>query len=33
MMLLDVVPSDQADYRIPCRYAAEAAALGYLALH
>jgi ABC-type phosphate/phosphonate transport system substrate-binding protein len=32
MMLLDVVPSDQADYRIPCRYAAEAAALGYLAL-
>lgn len=29
MMLLDIAPPDQADYRIPCRYADEAAALGY----
>ncbi len=29
MLLLDIAPPDRADYRIPCRYAAEAAALGY----
>jgi ABC-type phosphate/phosphonate transport system substrate-binding protein len=29
MMLLDVVPPSQVDYQVPCRYAAEAAALGY----
>jgi ABC-type phosphate/phosphonate transport system substrate-binding protein len=29
MLLLDVVPPDEVDYRIPCHYAAEAAALGY----
>jgi hypothetical protein len=33
MMLLDIMPPDQADYRIPCRYAAEAAAMDYPALH
>jgi ABC-type phosphate/phosphonate transport system substrate-binding protein len=32
MLLLDIVPPDRADYTIPCRYAAEAAALGYPAL-
>ena len=29
MLLLDVVPPSHADYQVPCRYAAEAAALGY----
>jgi ABC-type phosphate/phosphonate transport system substrate-binding protein len=29
MLLLDIVPPDQVDYRIPCRYADEASALGY----
>jgi hypothetical protein len=33
MLLLDVVPPDQVDYRTPGRYAAEAAALGYPCLH
>jgi ABC-type phosphate/phosphonate transport system substrate-binding protein len=33
MMLLDVVSPDQVDYQVPCRYAAEAAALGYSTLH
>lgn len=29
LMLLDIRPADEADYQVPCRYAAEAAALGY----
>ena len=29
MLLLDVVPPDEVDYQIPCRYADEAAARGY----
>lgn len=29
LMLRDVLPPDQVDYQVPCRYAAEAAALGY----
>ncbi len=29
MLLLDIVPPDRVDYGTPCRYAAEAAALGY----
>ena len=29
LMLLDVLPPDRADYQAPCRYAAEASALGY----
>jgi ABC-type phosphate/phosphonate transport system substrate-binding protein len=29
MMLLDIRPPTEVDYRVPCRYAAEAAALGY----
>jgi ABC-type phosphate/phosphonate transport system substrate-binding protein len=29
LMLQDVVPPDRVDYQVPCRYAAEAAALGY----
>jgi ABC-type phosphate/phosphonate transport system substrate-binding protein len=33
MLLLDVVPPDQVDYRTPCRYADEAAAVGYPRLH
>ena len=33
MLLLDVVPPDQVDYQTPCRYADEAAALGYPRLH
>jgi hypothetical protein len=33
MLLLDVVPPDQVDYQTPCRYATEAAALGYPRLH
>jgi ABC-type phosphate/phosphonate transport system substrate-binding protein len=33
MLLLDVVPPDEVDYQIPCRYADEAAALGYPRLH
>ena len=33
MLLLDVVPPDQVDYQTPCRYATEAAALGYPHLH
>jgi ABC-type phosphate/phosphonate transport system substrate-binding protein len=33
MLLLDVVPPDQVDYQTPCRYADEAAALGYPHLH
>jgi ABC-type phosphate/phosphonate transport system substrate-binding protein len=33
MMLLDVLPPGQVDYQVPCRYAAEAAALGYSNLH
>jgi ABC-type phosphate/phosphonate transport system substrate-binding protein len=33
MLLRDVAPPDQVDYRTPCRYAAEAAALGYPSLH
>jgi ABC-type phosphate/phosphonate transport system substrate-binding protein len=33
MLLLDVVPPDQVDYQTPCRYATEAAALGYSRLH
>ena len=31
--LLDILPPDQVDYGTPCRYAAEAAALGYPRLH
>ncbi len=33
MLLLDIVPPDRVDYGTPCRYAAEAAALGYPRLH
>jgi hypothetical protein len=33
LLLLDIVPPDQVDYEIPCRYAAEAVALGYPRLH
>jgi ABC-type phosphate/phosphonate transport system substrate-binding protein len=33
MLLLDVMPPDHVDYQIPCRYADEAAALGYPRLH
>lgn len=33
LLLLDIVPPDQVDYGIPCRYAAEAVALGYPRLH
>jgi ABC-type phosphate/phosphonate transport system substrate-binding protein len=33
MLLLDVLPPDEVDYQTPCRYAAEAAALGYPLLH
>ena len=33
MLLLDVVPPDQVDYRTPCRYADEAVAVGYPRLH
>ena len=33
MLLLDVVPPEQVDYRTPCRYADEAAARGYPRLH
>lgn len=33
MMLLDVLPPDRVDYEVPCRYATEAAALGYPVLH
>ena len=33
MLLLDVVPPDQVDYQTPCRFADEAAALGYPRLH
>jgi ABC-type phosphate/phosphonate transport system substrate-binding protein len=33
LMLLDVLPPDRADYQVPCRYAAEASALGYAILH
>jgi hypothetical protein len=33
MLLLDVVPPDRVDYLAPCRYAAEAAELGYPRLH
>jgi ABC-type phosphate/phosphonate transport system substrate-binding protein len=29
MMLLDILPPEVADYRVPCRYASEASALGY----
>jgi ABC-type phosphate/phosphonate transport system substrate-binding protein len=29
MMLLDIRPPNEADYQVPCRYAAEAAALSY----
>jgi ABC-type phosphate/phosphonate transport system substrate-binding protein len=29
MLLLDVLPPERVDYQTPCRYAAEAAALGY----
>ena len=29
LMLLDILPATVADYEIPCRYAAEAVALGY----
>jgi ABC-type phosphate/phosphonate transport system substrate-binding protein len=33
MLLLEVVPPDQVDYGTPCRYATEAAALGYPRLY
>jgi ABC-type phosphate/phosphonate transport system substrate-binding protein len=33
MLLLDIVPPDQVDYQTPCRYATEAAVLGYPRLH
>jgi ABC-type phosphate/phosphonate transport system substrate-binding protein len=29
LMLLDILPPETADYQVPCRYAAEATALGY----
>jgi ABC-type phosphate/phosphonate transport system substrate-binding protein len=32
MMLLDIRPPSEADYQVPCRYAAEAASLDYPAL-
>jgi ABC-type phosphate/phosphonate transport system substrate-binding protein len=33
MLLLDVLPADAVDHQTPCRYAAEAATLGYPLLH
>lgn len=33
MMLLDIRPPNEADYQVPCRYAADAITLGYPTLH
>lgn len=33
MLLQDIVPPERVDYQVPCRYATEAAALGYKTLH